>query len=184
MESLVVVTHPELLQIEARPMDAVATPEGSVALGYYHEGRVLARGVVAEEAVDAITGLLASPVSLALAATEDEHGNIDARVCLVLPVDPEDLGAEEDAEDGPDEPWKASVPAAPDFGAEPWADGEQDEDGQPRLALLPIGNAVRGARDRRHEDVVGDAREMLENLLAGRSRDAVDKAIDDLLSSL
>jgi hypothetical protein len=187
LESLVVVTHPEPLRIEARPMDAVETPAGSIALGYYHEGRVLARGVVAEEALDAITGLLASPVSLALAATEDEHGNIEARVCLVLPVDAEELRGEE-GEENPDEPWKASLPAAPEFRAEPWAeddgDDDEDEDGQPRLALLPIGNAVRGVRDRHHEDVVGDAREMLENLLAGRSRDAVDKAIDDLLGSL
>lgn len=189
MESLVVVTHPEPLRIEARPMDAVETPAGSIALGYYHEGRVLARGVVAEEALDAITGLLASPVSLALAATEDEHGNIEARVCLVLPVDAEEVRGEE-GEEGPDEPWKASLPAAPEFSAEPWIEGDDvdddddDEDGQPRLALLPIGNAVRGARDRHHEDIVDDAREMLENLLAGRSRDAVDKAIDDLLGSL
>ncbi|HSJ15321.1 MAG TPA: hypothetical protein VK939_12945 [Longimicrobiales bacterium] len=183
MESLVVVTHPEPLRIEARPMNTVETPEGSVALGYYHEGRVLARGLVAEEALDAIAGLLTEPVSLALAATEDEHGNIDARVCLVLPVDADELRGQEEA-DGSDEPWKASVPAAPELGAETWEEGEEDEDGQPRLALLPIGNAVRGARDRHHEDLVADAREMLENLLAGRSRDAVDKAIDDLLSSL
>lgn len=186
MESLVVVTHPEPLRIEARPMEAVETPAGSIALGYYHEGRVLARGVVAQEALDAITGLLASPVSLALAATEDEHGNIDARVCLVLPVDAEELRGEE-GEEGPDEPWKASIPAAPQFSAEPWEeeeDDDEDDDGHPRLALLPIGNAVRGARDRHHEDIVGDAREMLENLLAGRTRDAVDKAIDDLLGSL
>jgi hypothetical protein len=184
LESLVVVTHPEPLRIEARPMDTVETPEGSVALGYYHEGRVLARGVVAEEAVDAITGLLAAPVSLALAATADEHGNIEARVCLVLPVDADELRGGDAGDEGPEEPWKASVPGPPDLGAEPWEEGDDDDAGHPRLALLPIGNAVRGARDRHHEDVAGDAREMLENLLAGRSRDAVDKAIDDLLGSL
>lgn len=182
MDSLIVVTHPEPLRIEARPMDSVETPEGSIALGYYLEGWVLARGVVAEDAVDAIAGLLSEPVSLALAAMEDDEGNIDARVCLVLPVDATELRG--DDEEGGDEPWKASLPPAPDFGAEPWADGEEDEDGQPRLALLPIGNAVRGARDRHHQDVIDDAREMLANLLAGRGRDAVNKAIDDLLGSL
>jgi hypothetical protein len=163
----------------------VGTPEGSVALGYFHAGRVLARGVVAEEAVEAITGLLRNPVSLALAATEDEHGNIEARVCLVLPVDAAEVRGEEEDEGA--EPWKASVPAPPDF-SESWAeddDGERESSSeQPQLALLPIGNAVRGARDRHHQDVLGDAREMLENLLAGRGRDAVHKAIDDLLDSL
>lgn len=181
MESLVVVTYPEPISIEARPVDTVDAPDGSVALGYYHEGHVVARGVVAEDALEAINGLLASPVSLALAAMEDEEGNIDARVCLVLPVDAEELRQADD-EDGTDEPWKSSLPAPPQFGQE-WTEDGEDEDG-PRLALLPIGNAVRGARDRRHEDVAGDAKEMLENLLAGRGRDAVSKAIDDLLGSL
>lgn len=182
MESLVVVTYPEPISIEARPVETVDAPDGSVALGYYHEGHVVARGVVAEDALEAINGLLASPVSLALAAMEDEEGNIDARVCLVLSVDAEELRQAED-EEGPDEPWKASLPAAPQFDAQEWVEDGEDEDG-PRLALLPIGNAVRGARDRRHEDVAGDAKEMLENLLSGRGRDAVSKAIDDLLDSI
>ena len=180
MESLVVVTYPEPISIEARPVDTVDTPDGSVALGYYHDGHVVARGVVAEDALEAINGLLAAPVSLALAAMEDEEGNIDARVCLVLPVDAEELRQGE--EEGAEEPWQASVPAAPRFGDD-WLEAEEEADG-PRLALLPIGNAVRGARDRRHEDVAGDAKEMLENLLAGRARDAVSKAIDDLLDSI
>lgn len=185
MDSLVVVTYPQPLRIEARPIADVEVPAGSIALGYYHAGRVLARGVVSEDAVEAITGLLRKPVSLALAATEDEERNIEARVCLVLPVDAEELrGPEED--EASDEPWKASVPAPPELG-ESWAEDDvpaTEEPEQPQLALLPIGNAVRGARDRHHQDVLGDAREMLENLLAGRGRDAVHKAIDDLLDSL
>jgi hypothetical protein len=185
VDSLVVVTYPEPLRIEVRPIEHLDAPEGSVALGYFHAGRVVARGVVAVDAVEAITGLLRNPVSLALAATEDEHGNIEARVCLVLPVDAEELRGDED-EEGGDEPWKASIPAPPDL-SESWSgNGPRPEQRseQPQLALLPIGNAVRGARDRHHQDVLGDAREMLENLLAGRGRDAVHKAIDDLLDSL
>jgi len=188
VDSLVVVAYPEPLRIEVRPIEHVAAPEGSVALGYFHAGRVVARGVVATEAVAAITGLLRNPVSLALAATEDDQRNIEARVCLVLPVDADELRAEEAEEgDGTGEPWKASLPAPPDLG-DAWssADGEPGNGaaGRPQLALLPIGNAVRGASDRHHDDVLGDAREMLENLLAGRGRDAVEKAIDDLLESL
>lgn len=186
MDSLVVVTYPEPLRIEVRPIEHTGAPAGSVALGYFHAGRVVARGVVAQEAVDAIEGLLRNPVSLALAATEDEQGNIEARVCLVLPVDGEEL-RRSDEEENEAEPWRASLPSAPDLAASWSEDEDEDEAGeadQPRLALLPIGNAVRGARDRHHEDVVGDAREMLENLLAGRGRDAVHKAIDDLLDSL
>jgi hypothetical protein len=182
VEQLVVVTHPEPVQLEARPMDAVHAPDGSTALGYYHRGNILARGVVSNDALEAIEGLLEEPVSVALAATEDEQGNIEARICLVLPVDPEDEKRSRSDDEEPAEPWRASVPEPPQIG-ESWE--EPTEDAQPKLALLPIGNAVRGVRDRHHpEDVAGDVREMLDNLLTGRGRDAVTKAIDDLLNSL
>lgn len=175
MEQLVVVTHPQQVVLEARPIDGVATPGNSVALGYYYEGNVLARGVVAHDALDAIHGLLRDPVSVALAATEDENGNIEARVCLVLPVDgDEDAGGDSE----PAEPWRASVPRPP---SELRSEYEEE---RPKLALLPIGNAVRGRSYRNHADVAGDAREMLTNLLTGRSQDAVSRAIDDLLGSL
>ncbi|MEX1182677.1 MAG: hypothetical protein WEF86_05545 [Gemmatimonadota bacterium] len=174
MEQLVVVTHPDPVVLEVRAIADVGTPDGSVALGYYYDGHVLARGVVTNDALDAIHGLLRAPVSVALAATEDDSGNIEARVCLVLPVDADD---ETSHGDEPEEPWKASVPRPPgEIG------GEYDE--APKLALLPIGNAIRGASHRNHSDVAGDAREMLSNLLAGRSHDAVARAIDDLLDSL
>jgi hypothetical protein len=177
VEQLVVVTHPDPVVLEVRRLDNVEAPDHGVALGYYHDGHVLARGVVANEAVDAIEGLLSEPVSLALAATEDEAGNIDARVCLVLPVDDE---AQEETADA--EPWRASVPRPPaGIGG---GEEQDDEEERPRLALLPIGHAVRGARHRNHGDVASDAREMLRNLLAGRTQDAVSKAIDDLLGSL
>ncbi len=180
VDQLFVVTHPEPVLLEARPIDHGSAPSGSVALGYFYDGHILARGVVSREALEAIHGLLENPVSVALAATEDEHGNIDARVCLVLPVDPEELQLREQEE--PDEPWKASVPTPPPEIEEGFATG--DSSGTPKLALLPIGNVVRGARQRKHSDVLSDAREMLDNLLTGRSHDAVAQAIDDLLDSL
>jgi hypothetical protein len=185
VDELIVVTHPEPVRLEARPIEHEAVPEGEVALAYYHEGRLLARGVVSPEAVKAINGILNDPVSVALAATEDEQGNIDARFCLVLPVDPDKALREE--EDGPEEPWRSSVPAAPSFDSEFDADhAPRDEDDEtPRVALLPIGNVVRNARDRNHPDSMAhDLREMLINLMEGKASDAVEKAIDDLLRNL
>jgi hypothetical protein len=180
---LVVVTHPDPVALEARPLRHSSVPEGAIALGYYHEGHLVARGVVSPDAVEAIHGLLANPVSLALAAAEDDQGNIDARVCVVLPIDTELLQEEQEGE--PIEPWRASVPTLPE-GIETVAERPTDsEDGQPKLALLPIGNVVRGKDDRRHpESVVADAREMLDNLVRGQAQDAVRKAIDDLLRSI
>lgn len=182
MDQLYVVTHPDPLVLDVRRLDHEATPEGAVALAYFHRGHLLARGVVSPDAVDAIRGLLERPVSLALAATEDDQGNIDARVCLVLPVDGA-LLAENDEE--PDEPWRQSVPAPPPEVESGYDAGSTDGDaGRPRLALLPIGNVVRGVTHRKHSDVAADAREMLDNLIAGRAQDAVARAIDDLLDSI
>jgi hypothetical protein len=177
MDQLVVVPHPSPIALEARSLRTPMVPEGAVGLGYYYAGHLIARSVVAAGALDTIHSLLSAPVSVALAAREDEAGNIDGRLCLVLPVD-------EDGEEGEDgaEPWRASVPPPPtELG-----DGEDAvaaDDTQ--FALLPIGNVVRPAADRRHpDDVAIDAREMLENLLSGGGRDAVQKAIDELLDSL
>lgn len=180
MDEFVVVTYPEPLRIETRPIQHYAVPEGSVGLGYYHDGHLIARGVVAPDSVAAIKGLLDEPVSLALAATEDAEGNIDARVCLVLPMD--GVGEEEDEEEA-NEPWKASVPPPPMEVEEEEEDEEGDE--EPRVALLPIGNIIRSARDRKHlEEVEVDVWEMLENLVRGEAEDAAQRAIDDLLNSL
>ncbi len=186
MDHLVVIPHPTPIALEARSIQHNAVPEGAVGLGYYYDDRLIARSVVAATALETIRSLLASPVSVALAAREDPRGNIDGRICLVLPVE-EDAG--EGEEDGLEtEPWKSSIPALPPElesgygGAE--AGGEGDEAG-PRFALLPIGNVIRTADDRKHpDDVAHDAKEMLDTLLLGGGRDAVQKAIDDLLNSI
>ncbi len=181
MDQLVVVTYPEPLRIETRPIEHFSVPDGAVGLGYYHDGHLIARGVVAPDSVDAIKGLLDEPISLALAATEDDEGNIDARVCLVLPM--EGLSGEEEGEEEDAEPWKASVPPPPmELEDE---DGEEEGDEEPRVALLPIGNVVRSSSDRNHpEEVEVDVWEMLENLVKGKAEDAARKAIDDLLRNL
>ncbi len=181
MDQLVVVTYPEPLRIETRPIEHFSVPEGAVGLGYYHDGHLIARGVVAPDSVDAIKGLLDEPISLALAATEDDEGNIDARVCLVLPMD--GLSGEGEGEEEDAEPWRASVPPPP---MELEEEQEEEEgDGEPRVALLPIGNVVRSVQDRNHpEEVEVDVWEMLENLVNGKAQDAAQKAIDDLLKSI
>lgn len=190
MDELIVVTHPEPVQLEARPVETDAAEEGSVALAYYHDGKLLARGFVATDAVKAIESILSDPVSVALAATEDPAGNIDARFCLVLPVDPDKFPID-DEDEAPAEAWRSSLPETPTFSASTFSDGsetgqtDEDAEDRPRVALLPIGNVVRQAGDRSHpDDVASDLRDMLVNLMEGRARDAVAKAIDDLLNSL
>jgi hypothetical protein len=178
MEPLIVVTYPEPVALEARPIEHEAIPDGNVGIGYYYHDSLIARSVVTPESVDAIHSILSEPVSVALAATVDTQGNIDGRVCLVLPVHGEEEG-EEDAE-----PWRASVPTPPAEVEDGYGE-ESDPAVGPRAVLLPIGNVVRSARDRNHpNDAADDAREMLDNLLAGQAQDAIAKAIDDLLRSV
>lgn len=179
MEPLIIVTYPEPVALEAKPIEHEAVPDGSVGVGYYYHDALIARSAIAPESMEAIHSILSSPVSVALAASVDDEGNIDGRVCLVLPVDSEHVREEEDEAD---EPWKASVPAPPPEIEQGYDDAE---DSPPRVVMLPIGNVVRPARDRKHpDDPAGDAREMLINLLDGRAQDAVAKAIDDLLRSI
>ncbi|MGH7477631.1 MAG: hypothetical protein ACRELD_15300 [Longimicrobiales bacterium] len=182
MEHLIVVTYPEPLSIQARPMPHAVAKEGNVGLAYYYEDHVIARSVVDTDAMESISNLLRQPVLVALAAAEDDDGNIDARVCLVLPVEGEALKTEGD--DEPDEPWRASIPEPP-AEISTYGSGYDEQEERPKMALLPIGNVVRSLHDRNHpEDVAADASEMLRNLLTGRAKDAVQKAIDDLLGSL
>jgi hypothetical protein len=183
MDQLVVVPHPTPIALEARSIRHNAVPEGAVGLGYYYDDRLIARSVVASNALETIRGLLSSPVSVALAAREDDDGNIDGRICLVLPVEEDGDGSPAGADPG-DEPWKSSVPAPPPELES--GDGDGDGDGEnPRFALLPIGNVVRPVEERHHPDELAhDVKEMLDNLLAGGGEDAVQKAIDDLLNSI
>jgi hypothetical protein len=185
MDHLVVVPHPTPIELEARSIRHNAVPEGAVGLGYYYDDRLIARSVVASNALDTIQSLLETPVSVALAAREDDDGNIDGRICLVLPVDEDAEEGAASAEGSGSEPWRSSVPSPPpeiESGYEGEAGG--DDDG-PRFALLPIGNVVRPAEERQHPDELAhDVKEMLDNLLSGGGRDAVQKAIDDLLNSI
>jgi hypothetical protein len=174
--SVIIVTHGTPLFLRIERIAHKGTPAGQAAVAWLHEGTLVARGLLPEDALPALQSLLQHPVALALAAKEDGSGNIDGRVCLVLPVRGEDVGGDDD---DAAEPWKSSVPA-PAWESQAAPGPEQHGD----LALLPIGNVVRSAANRNHADVAGDAREMLANLLTGQARDAVDKAIDDLLGSL
>lgn len=180
MDQLVVVPYPRRVTLEARSIEHEAVPDGAIGLAYYHLGHVVARSAVSEEAVDTIHALLSEPVSVALAAQEDDDGNIEARFCLVLPMDQ----YEQEGSDEPEEPWKASIPQPPAEVESDYREGGDDDEERPQFALLPIGNVVRANQDRHHGNVAGDAREMLDNLLSGRAQDAVKKAIDDLLDSI
>jgi hypothetical protein len=188
MHPVVVVTYPHAIDLAVEQLDHATVPDNTTGLAYYYRGGLIARGIVSDDAVESIQNLVADPVHLALAAQEDERGNIDGRLCLVLPVE---LGTQlmKEEESEPEEPWKASVPAPPSeidsYGSKKKEPEAESDNGHPQIALLPIGNIVRSNEARNHpDDIAADAREMLANLLAGQGQDAVKRAIDDLLDSI
>lgn len=173
MDPFVVVTHPEPLQLDVRPVETTESTGGQMALAFYHHENLLARGAVPPQALDPLAQLLANPVTVALAVTQDDQGNVDGRLCVVLRM-PDGPPAREPEE--PEEPWKSSVPDLPP--------GVESQEPASQLALLPLGNVVRSAANCRFPELADEARDMLENLLAGRGRDAISRAIDDLLDSI
>lgn len=173
MEPVIVVTHGRPLHVVARQLEGGTATTDTIALGYFVGDHLIARGVIAASALDTLQEVLREPVTLALAADEDDAGNIDARVCIVVRL--ESSGTRDGVETS--EPWRASVPAPP-FETDPSTPDPRS------LALVPLGDVVRSAQNRTHDSLAGDVRDMLANLLHGRSRSAVDQAIDDLLNSL
>lgn len=187
MQRLVIVTHPEPLPVEAQITDPESDHEDHVIMAYFVNGKLIARGTVLQEAAEAIQMLLRQPMPVALAATEDEDGNIGGQVCLLLPSDL--AGTLNYEMEEPEEPWKSSIPAPPPEVDSSYVQGEEvpepEDESRERIALLPLGNVLRPAKYRNHPDnIAGDAKEMLEVLLAGKARNAVQQAIDDLLDSI
>jgi hypothetical protein len=94
---------------------------------------------------------------------------------------PEGLEVEGDDED--DEPWAESVPGAGYEAAVADSDDEEGEDeGDPRVAPIPLGTIVRFARDRVHPDSLPlEAADVLRKVIEGKTSEVVDRALEDLL---
>ncbi len=150
------------------------TPEGMVCLGTTLDGRLIGRCVVPPEMAAFLdqSQLLASPVPLALAATEEPPG-LQCRLFAVV-----DLPAGALEEPDSEEPWAASVPSS-DF--DKLIRAEKGEGEAQRAAIL-LGHVVRFARDRKHPgNLPLEAADVLATLVSGRAGEVVDKVLEDLL---
>jgi hypothetical protein len=93
---------------------------------------------------------------------------------------PDDL-QDEDEDDEPEEPWAASVPSS---GYEAAVDGDEDDE-EPNVATLPLGNIVRYAHDRVHpESLSHEAADVLRKVIQGETAELVDRALADLFKDL
>jgi hypothetical protein len=168
-----ILLHAELVEDDR-------TPEGMVCMGTYRGDQLIARCVLSPEAWDEIedAGVFEEPVPVVLVAQEAPPGlqcRLFAMIPLVELVDDEDDESEDDAE-----PWSASVPSS--RYEEAIASGEDDDDDEPRIVPLPLGNIVRYDRDRKFPDSLPkEAVDILQKVIQGRTTEVIDRALADLL---
>src|SRR5918998_871059 len=134
------------------------------------------------------TGENPVPTPAAIAATE-EHGFFDEplQVVLVARLAPPGLQCQlfamvplaQDERDEADEPWAASVPSS---AYESTVESESDEEEDPHVAPIPLGNIVRFERDRVHPDSLPlETADVLRKIIEGGTSEVVDRALSDLL---
>ncbi len=184
----VLVATSTRVQVRVEPVEDDRTPEGSVCLGTFIDGRLVGRRVAPTEALEELREfhLFDDPVHLGLVAYEDAPG-LQCRLLALLPADRFPLTEDSEDEEGEDdsEPWRASVPA-PSFEVEPERAPRLDEE-TPSLedgAAVPVylGNIVRLSRDRKHpEDLAAEASDVLMTVLTGTVSEVVDRVLEDLL---
>jgi hypothetical protein len=181
---LVATSAPVQLRVE--PVEDDRTPEGSVCLGTFIGDRLVGRRVAPTEALEELREfhLFDEPVHLGLVAFEDSPG-LQCRLLALLPADRFPLQEDdEEGDDEPDEPWRASIPA-PEFEAQESVSSVQDTPSLEEGAAVPVylGNIVRLSRDRKHPgDLAAEASDVLMTVLTGEVSEVVDRLLEDLLA--
>jgi hypothetical protein len=148
-------------------------PEGMICMGSYRNGRLIARSVMPPEAWDQITqyGIFDEPVQVVLVARAAPPG-LQCQLYAMVPLP-------EEEDDEPEEPWATSVPGA---SYEASVEGSEEEEGEPRVAPIPLGHIVRYERDRVHpESLPLEAVDVLRKIIDGDTSEVVDRALADLL---
>jgi hypothetical protein len=148
-------------------------PDGMVCMGSYRNGRLIARSVMPPEAWNQITeyGIFDEPVQVVLVARAAPPG-LQCQLYAMVPLPDDD-------EDEPEEPWAASVPGA-SYDAS--VDEEEEDEGEQRVAPIPLGHIVRYDRDRVHpESLPLEAVDVLRKIIDGDTSEVVDRALADLL---
>jgi hypothetical protein len=163
----------ELLQDER-------TPDGMVCMGTYRNDRLVARCALPPEAWAKVQehGFFENPVPVVLVAREAPPGlQCQLFAMVVLPE-----GLELETDDEHEEPWADSVPGAGYEAAIAGDDDEGEDEGDPRVAPIPLGTIVRFAKDRVHPDSLPlEAADVLRKVIEGKTSEVVDRALEDLL---
>jgi hypothetical protein len=176
--ALAATQDPVPLRVEL--LEDERTPDGMVCMGTYRNDRLVARCALPPEAWAKVQehGFFEHPVPVVLVAREAPPGLLCQLFAMV--VLPEGLELEGDDDD--DEPWAESVPGAGYEAAVSGAEDEEEDDGDPRVAPIPLGTIVRFAKDRVHPDSLPlEAADVLRKVIEGKTSEVVDRALEDLL---
>lgn len=178
---LVGTASPVWLRVE--PMDHHLTPEGTVCIATVLNERVISRCAVPEETAEDFLSmeLFEQPVALALNVKAGGPG-LEGNLLALVPLS-------DRPDEGPEEPWKRSVPGAgyeeaarAVGGDEDAGDGDEAAEGQ--LVGVFLGQVVRFDEDRRYPDnLLREAADMLAGVVRGRIGDVVDRVLRDLTGS-
>lgn len=163
----------EPVQLEVALVEDERVPSDMVCMGTFRNGRMVARAVLTPEAWAQIEehGFFDEPLQVVLVARLAPPG-LQCQLFAMVPV-----GQEEREE--ADEPWAASVPSS---AYEATVEAETEEEEDPQVAPIPLGNIVRFERDRVHPDSLPlETADVLRKIIEGGTSEVVDRALSDLL---
>lgn len=163
----------EPIQLMVSLIEDDRIPTDMVCMGTYRNGRLVARSVMSPEAWAQIEEhrFFDEPIQVVLVARIAPPG-LQCQLFAMVPL-PED-----DSEDT-EEPWAASVPGS---SYEASLETESEDEDDPRVAPVPLGNIVRFDRDRVHpESLPLETADVLKRIIDGSASEVVDRAMSDLL---
>ena len=163
----------EPVQLEVGLVDDERVPAGMVCMGTYRNGRLVARAVLSPEAWEQIEehGFFDEPLQVVLVARLAPPG-LQCQLFAMVPIPDDEV-------DEPEEPWAASVPSS---SYESALESEADQEDDPAVTPIPLGNIVRFQSDRVHpESLPLETADVLKKIIEGGTSEVVDRALSDLL---
>lgn len=163
------------VQIEVRTVEHHLTPDKTVCIGTFHEGRTIGRCAIPDDSVQEFLdmSLFDKPVSLALNARLGGPG-VEGSLLALVPMGRAEVGFGEE-----DEPWRESVPDISLDVQEPTASNTGPDS---QLVGVFLGEIVRFDQDRRTPDsLLREAADMLAGVIRGEVvSSVVDRVIEEL----
>jgi hypothetical protein len=161
----------EPIQLTVGLVEDERVPPDMVCMGTYRNQRLVARSVITPEAWEQIVRhrFFDEPLQVVLVARVAPPG-LQCQLFAMVPL------PEQETEE-PDEPWAASVPSS-SYEASIAA----EEETEPQVAPVPLGNIVRYQRDRVHpESLPLETADVLRKIVEGNATEVVDRALAELL---